>query len=86
MGSFVSTKRKTINERIIGINDVIFPHTQEYCSDRKNVIWISKQFGQIVNDHNFESNSFEHIFDLIDLFEEHKHKLTDVSIVISGYY
>ena len=75
-----------IYERIIGVNNIKFFYHEDYRSNRKNVIWISKQFEQIINEHDVMSNSHEYVLFISELFYKHKDKLTDVIVETVGYF
>lgn len=75
--------------RVIGINDISFAITQDMKSNRKNIVYKSKQFQKILDDF-IKSNSdlvfYENHMNVLELFELYKNKLTDVEIKVVGYF
>ncbi len=74
--------------RVIGINDIRFIVTQNFCLDRHNVVYRSAQFQDILVKSGLVYGGFgdfEYQGKVEQLFEQHKAKLTDVTIEDHGY-
>jgi hypothetical protein len=76
--------------RIVGINNMLFAVHDDYRTYRRNVIYKSQQFQQILERMNIKCDSF---FDVVnnqtviyDLFEQHRSRLTDLVEEDRGYY
>ena len=73
--------------RVVGVNDIKFFITQDFKSNRKNIVYKSKQFQQIIDAEKNNANAnFEYIQKIQNMFEANKNKLSDVIVEIDGYY
>lgn len=75
--------------RVVGINGRSFAITQDMKTNRKNIIYKSKQFQKIMDDFikfNCDLVFFEIDKKIYELFELCKNKLTDVEIEVIGYF
>lgn len=77
------------NTRVVGINDRRFCVHEDMRTNRKNIIYKSKQFQKIMD--NFIKSNSDLVFyeidkKILELFEMYENKLTDVKIEIVGYY
>ena len=79
------------NIRIIGVNDIRFYVNENICLNRKNVIYHSEQFRELIadipvpNENNFEEH-LEFLNKIYDLFMKLRVTLTDVRTEVAGYY